>query len=151
MRNEVIGKQIVTEEKEVVIKSTVTCNKCGETIEPYYADDMQTIHLSFGYESRFDGEKWSFDLCDNCLLDVVKTFKHVPTGFLDDSLYSVINDQEEHQKVFDHWKNTGEWEDMRFKTYEEIVELNNGWFNIESLNDAIKKFHPGKPLLVVNE
>ena len=143
MRREETVRKIVTEEREITIKKSVTCNKCGKTIEPTYANDMVSIYTDFGYESNFDGEKWSFDICDDCLLEIIKTFKHVPDGFFDDN--SELS-EEIHQKVFDDWKETGEWEHFKYHTYEQLESL-NGYYSTEYLNEFIKKYHEGRPLL----
>lgn len=148
--------ETITETKQKQIGHTTVCNRCGkknhiqEGKNHDFEDDTQSIYLDFGYESKFDGEKWSFDLCDNCLEAIVKDFKYVPDGFKQDDY--MLLDNEEHQRVFENWKETGEWEDLKFKTYEELKEMNNGWFNYEYINDAVKKYHPDKPELErVNE
>jgi hypothetical protein len=143
--------ETITETKEKEIGYVATCNKCGKrneinhNIHNGWEDDIKEFYVSFGYESSFDGEKWSFDLCEDCLVGIIKGFKYVPDGFKDDD-YNTLT-KEEHQKVFENWKLTGKWEDLKFKTYEELKELNNGWFSLDWLNDAIKNYHPDKPLL----
>lgn len=129
--------------------STVICNKCGKPLSYQdISDQNYNFSFDFGYASHHDGEKISFDLCGNCLDEVlnvgVKTFKYVPEGFKQDN--DLPLDKDNHQKVFEHWKETDNWEEMMFYTYEELVEL-NGYFNTNYLNEVIKKFHPDKPLL----
>lgn len=78
-------------EREAVTKfeyvdKEITCNKCGihhETTglpNDYNTNKFQDIVLHFGYGSKFDGESISFDLCDSCIEDLIKSFKHVPDG-----------------------------------------------------------------------
>ncbi|MBM7598248.1 hypothetical protein JOC34_000605 [Virgibacillus halotolerans] len=100
------------------VEESIACNKCGNSIvanlrdgEGNFNQDLyHGIDLRFGYGSNHDLEHWNFDLCEDCLVEFVKTFKHVPSGFyLDTSYLNVEDESEEHQKLFDHWKKTGEW------------------------------------------
>jgi hypothetical protein len=115
MRNCKSELREVTKFENVVISNTVTCNKCGNTIEPNTSENMSSISLGFGYWSKFDMEHWSFDICDNCLEDVIKTFKIAPDGFKVDSGWLVS--EKEHQKVFEKWKDTGIWDDRHLYEY----------------------------------
>ncbi|GIN22535.1 hypothetical protein [Siminovitchia fordii] len=147
-----IKYQTVTETREKEVGYIKTCNKCGKKKNvnheknEEWRDDFKEFYLDFGYESSFDGESWNFDLCEECLINFIKQFKHVPNGFKNGN-YSFIKNREEHQKVFESWLETGIWDELEFKTYEEISELNTGWTNIDYLNEAIKQYHPGRPLL----
>lgn len=142
--------ETVTETKQ--IGHTSICNRCGKRNEIIqdkhydWEDDIKNFSIGFGYESKFDGENWRFDLCEDCLVSIIKEFKYVPEGFKEDR-YNSFSSPEEHQKVFDHWKETGNWEELKFKTYEELKAMNNGWFDYEYINDAVKKYHPDKPEL----
>ncbi|MCU9612520.1 hypothetical protein OEV98_02945 [Caldibacillus lycopersici] len=68
---------------------SVTCNKCGKTKQltgdnderQWDAEQFQSIICSFGYGSKFDMEKWSFDICEDCLVEFVASFKIKPEGF----------------------------------------------------------------------
>lgn len=70
--------------KEVV--GSITCNKCGRTERvigekadrSYISNLFHSFDALFDYGSSHDEEKWSFDLCEDCLLDFVKSFKHAP-------------------------------------------------------------------------
>lgn len=143
--------ETITETKEKEVGYAQTCNKCGKMklikygVDHEWSNDMKNVHLDFGYESSFDGESWSFDLCEECLIDMVKGFRCVPSGFMEHSTDDFT--YEEHQKIFDNWKDTGEWEELKFKTYEELKEMNNGWINVEYINNAIERYHPDKPQL----
>ncbi|WP_251552389.1 hypothetical protein [Neobacillus muris] len=74
--------------REYELKS-VTCNKCGKTkkitSEDYQkeweAAEFQSFSCSFGYGSKFDMEEWNFDLCEDCLEEIVNSFKIKPEGF----------------------------------------------------------------------
>ena len=65
-----------------VLKS-ITCNKCGESLEisdfGFEQDKFHSFKLPFGYGSGFDEQTWKFDICESCLVDFVKTFKYSPT------------------------------------------------------------------------
>ena len=71
------------------LPSKVTCNKCGTSKEltgdeyerEWQSNKFQSMHNSFGYGSSFDNEIWRYDLCEECLVEIVKTFKHLPDGF----------------------------------------------------------------------
>lgn len=78
----------------VIVEEERICNKCGKTIssaecEGYpIANAMLPFKINFGYGSDFDGETWEWDLCPDCLLEFIKTFKYVPKGFMfDDPQY----------------------------------------------------------------
>lgn len=131
------------------------CNKCGNEAEQgenhmsegfLWNEQFKNIELSFGYLSKFDNETWKFTLCEECILDMVKTFKYVPQGFYIDSTPTSIEMTEQHQEVFDYWKETGEWEDLRFYTYEELKQLAN-YLDVDEINKMIGKYHKGKELL----
>lgn len=83
----------------------IICNKCGDkdTEEDYDHERFQELSMSFGYGSRYDSEHWSFDLCDQCITDLIKTFKHVPKGFGEDSHFARYP-----QTMFENWKETEE-------------------------------------------
>lgn len=149
----------VTEEKEIVVNESIRCNKCGKEKErdfhsEYFEDyeegiwdtEFQTFSFGFGYGSRYDTEQWSFDLCDDCLTEIVKTFQYVPDGFMLDRSWNIVENDHEHQLIFDDWKETGQWEDLKFKKYDEIIAL-SGIFNTDYINEIIKKYHPDKPLI----
>jgi hypothetical protein len=63
--------------KEEVL--SMTCDCCGKTevgehVE--YASDINNFNISFGYGSKFDTDRWEFDVCDQCLEKWVAGFKH---------------------------------------------------------------------------
>lgn len=155
MRRETYEEKEVKKVERVVTSKTVTCNKCGTTQtnncwnstddDYFFSNDIHNIQLGFGYGSKFDMDNWSFDLCDNCLEELVKTFKYPPDGFMEDG-YSIIESEEEKQKVFDHYKETGDWDELRFKPYEELVKL-AGYYEVNYINEVIKEMHPNKPLI----
>lgn len=62
------------------------CDRCGEIIE-YEADLKGTEYFlknkcwsitlpRGGYPSKFDGQKINFDVCDNCLYEIIDNFKY---------------------------------------------------------------------------
>ncbi|MBU5266259.1 hypothetical protein [Virgibacillus proomii] len=129
-------KNVVKRMKEVEEPESVeiTCNKCGKTktaviiAEKYdfVRDEFHEFLATFGYGSSFDLEYWSFDLCENCLVDIVKTFKYVPKGFRIDQQYPLVKDEsKEHQALFDDWKNGKEWDEFRYKSDDELNNLRN--------------------------
>lgn len=63
-------------------RTEITCHRCGQTKTitklGYEEDQFHDIELIFGYGSNYDGEKWSFTLCEDCMVEYVNTFKHLP-------------------------------------------------------------------------
>lgn len=111
----------VIEKRRTIV--SVTCNKCGEmdslsTNEPN--SHMNHFSAGFGFGSHYDMESWSFDLCEDCLTELIKTFKHVPAGFGEDN-YSAHYPQ----ATFEEWKETGVVNLEAGMTPEEI-EANGG-------------------------
>lgn len=68
-------------EKTIEVSSrdleSVTCNMCSKTVEGDMCDmsDITNIQISFGFGSKYDSDEWDFDLCDNCIEDIVSKFK----------------------------------------------------------------------------
>jgi hypothetical protein len=95
-------------------------------------------------------ESWHFDLCEDCLVEIIKSFKYVPNGFREDKSYFIINDYDEHQKIFNRWKETGKWEELYYKTYDELIELAS-IFKTDYINKLIKERFPNEQLLEEGE
>jgi hypothetical protein len=73
--------------KSVTETKDVLCNKCGESLRPpfdsnfpgdYYG--LVEVGFSTGYLSKElpDGYWYTFSLCEKCLSELFKTFKHPP-------------------------------------------------------------------------
>lgn len=86
------NRRVTRYDVEFVAK-TITCNKCGKSAdikEGDYSDlhfkreEFPTIELSFGYGSKWDMERWSFNLCEECLETFVESFVHKPDGYGED-------------------------------------------------------------------
>lgn len=91
--------------EQLVPKRTI-CNYSGKIIE--INDDnfiennlIHNFSVSFGYGSPFDGDTWEFDLTEESLINFIKCFKIMPTGFADGAKYS--------DKVFEEWLETDEY------------------------------------------
>jgi hypothetical protein len=107
----------VTHREEFV--SEVTCNRCGKGHKTQYSErsggissshnnpnmQHQEISLSFSPHSMFSTQKWKFDLCEECLLSIIRDFKLVPEGFMETALPNRFP-----QLQFDNWKQTGKWD-----------------------------------------
>lgn len=80
-----VFEEITVKEVKKIPKS-ITCNKCGKSINlsgatyerQIQAEKFPTIKLKFGYGSKFDDETWSFELCEECLIQFINTFKYPP-------------------------------------------------------------------------
>jgi len=121
------------------------CNKCGEVFEPH-DDKIQSFDLQLGYHN------WKYELCDNCLVEMIRGFLIVPSGFMSDPNFtsSFDIDHDLHQKLFDEWKVSGIWNcnenpwkdyyednsDQEFESYEEYEEYH------EEISDAIEVRKP---------
>ncbi|WP_124115305.1 hypothetical protein [Paenibacillus xylanexedens] len=95
-------KETITEEKE--IHESTTCNKCGKTtkyeqVDHYVWENFSyEFHVNFKEGSVYEREKWKFDLCENCVIETVKSLKIAPEWF---------NFSDKSQEVFEQWKLTG--------------------------------------------
>jgi len=66
-------------ERTVYEVDKIICNKCGkDTIGDQCDGALQNAKVSGGYNSTHieDGAQYSFDLCESCVVDLMKTFKH---------------------------------------------------------------------------
>ena len=148
MRKTISNTVEVTETKEVIVAKLVQCNRCEKKYETITDDEwsnwdseMQSFSCGFGYGSKYDSEKWSFDLCEECLVAIFKEFKIVPEGFRCDE-YTDLS-AERHQKVFENWKQTGEWEEFKYHTYEELLGYEE-LFKDDYFRYLIERYHPDK-------
>jgi hypothetical protein len=76
MRNYTIQKKQVVQEEEIL--ENVICNMCGSKQDPHVGN-CTDITINFGYGSKYDGDKWEFDLCDDCLDNIKNQMKIHPT------------------------------------------------------------------------
>lgn len=76
--------KIIQVSKKVPAKQT--CNMCGIEIEPTFmwqgGPYLHEIDLHPGYGSAFDMENIEFDLCDECLHNLILSFK-IPVKGMD--------------------------------------------------------------------
>ncbi|ALS22097.1 hypothetical protein [Paenibacillus naphthalenovorans] len=89
---------------------SVVCNKCGKTSEvtwnehdhEYWGhEDMHHVDVTFEEEdNKYRSKCWLFDLCDECLVGFVKTFKHAPDWFRGNYGHST-------QRIFEEWVSNG--------------------------------------------
>jgi hypothetical protein len=85
--------------------SVLVCDKCGKQaaygFADHYAQNLtHRMKTSFHYGSDHDEEMWSFEVCENCLLNWISSFEYHPKGF--DSDGHQQNENEE--KLFKEWK-----------------------------------------------
>lgn len=70
-----VYKDVLISEKKVV---DVICNMCGDKIKKTSDNNIYDyFHAEklWGYFSDMDGERHSFDLCENCYKKITKDFK----------------------------------------------------------------------------
>lgn len=61
------------------------CNKCGKKISKNNYEGLNLMHLfkiSFKYGSKYDMEQWNYNLCEDCLLELISSFI-IPPEILD--------------------------------------------------------------------
>lgn len=91
-----IYKNVFVSEKKIV---DVICNMCGEKIEKIDDDvlhDYFQAKKEWGYFSDIDGEKHSFDLCQNCYKKLISQFK---ISAADDREYEEYQEYERKKKI----------------------------------------------------
>ncbi len=61
------------------------CNCCGryhkydeDDIDDFVGNFFHTFRNIFGYGSPYDGDMMTFTLCELCLFDIAKDFRHAP-------------------------------------------------------------------------
>ena len=59
----------IKEEIEVEVLEDIICDKCGCSHKDNY---IESFEISWGYGSDFDCEIWKFDLCQKCIVDLLK-------------------------------------------------------------------------------
>ncbi|PLR72183.1 hypothetical protein [Bacillus sp. UMB0728] len=105
-------------DKDIPVK--VICNKSGREIQLENDDEwvgrnlIHSFSVNFGYGSDFDMDTWEFDLCEDELLNFLRTLKVRPSGFAADTKYP--------DQVFEEWKLTGKYNWRAGWTYEEIKD-----------------------------
>lgn len=67
-----------TIQKEEIV--SLTCDCCGKVCEDdhVWASDIETWNHEFGYGSKYDMDRVSIDICDDCYTNWIKTFVHPP-------------------------------------------------------------------------
>ncbi len=63
--------------KEILEVSKIICNKCGKEIERKNGrleEDVLQVEKRWGYPSEKDNEVHSFDLCEDCYDEIIRTF-----------------------------------------------------------------------------
>lgn len=125
--------------------SEITCNRCGRKHEfptstesmydePKELDQNHEISLSFRPLSMFSSQHWKFDLCEECLLTIIRDFTLVPDGFMQTALPST-----DPQAQFNNWKNTGKW-DWRYGYSDDMLEsigIYTGGIKLANVNDDL--------------
>lgn len=54
------------------------CNKCGNVAGNKHFNESTQIKVEHGYGSKRDGNKIQFRLCDDCLDEIIASFKIKP-------------------------------------------------------------------------
>lgn len=108
------NKEVIVIEREVKM---LICNSCGEQLdlsamELPETNTFQQVSLRFGAGSDHDDEIWHVDLCEKCIVKMVKQFKFVPEGFKEDRMEQKIDTINPglHQKLFEEWKVSEKWD-----------------------------------------
>lgn len=99
---------------ETAVSVLVVCNSCLKEISVNVEDnninnavlkaDMTKISKSFDLESKFSGETWSFQLCEDCLLKIIKNLKLYPSGYRENPFSQNQLTPTQKQKKFLKWR-----------------------------------------------
>ena len=68
---------------EILILEKIICNRCGKEAVATNYDASNLYHeikIEFGYPSPNDGMTWKFDLCEECIKDIVDEFDNPVTA-----------------------------------------------------------------------
>lgn len=80
--------ETVVETVSVVKTIDIICNKCGNSLRDESDTDYEglpKVYLCGGYGSKIgDGVELEFSLCEDCIIELIKTFKHPPYQYDDD-------------------------------------------------------------------
>jgi hypothetical protein len=138
------------EGKEVIVdvEKSCTCNRCGKTYqfgEAKYQDVVNVDAQFVDYGTTYENQKWNFDVCANCLVEWFKSFKHVPSGFMED--YTEVSNVKNKQATFEKWKETGEWDEFLGYSYDELVALVNRGYAVDYVNELIQKYYSDRELI----
>lgn len=117
----------------------IICNRCGKEVLKFDFEPYQDVVFYWGYGGKFDCEAWRFSLCEDCVLEMIKEFKIVPSGFRID--YYTPLTKEQHQKTFEDWKKTGEWKWLKYVPYEEFKEFGT-IYSRDFYEECIEKYYP---------
>ncbi|MFE6075617.1 hypothetical protein ACFVQB_14190 [Paenibacillus sp. NPDC057886] len=117
-------KNYITETitKEVSKHISSTCNKCGVEKEFEQVDDYifnnysHRINVEFEEGSIYENQRWAFDLCEECLVALVRTFSEAPEG---------IQANKYPRESFEHFKLTGEFDEFSGYSESEKEEVLN--------------------------
>ena len=73
-------RQYQTKETKEIKK--IICNKCGREIQAvngYPREGVFSVDYEWGNSSENDGERHSFDLCESCYDELLRSFE-IPAG-----------------------------------------------------------------------
>ena len=73
-------RQYQTKETKEIKK--IICNKCGREIQAVNGcprEGVFSVDYEWGYFSEKDGERHSFDLCESCYDELLRSFE-IPAG-----------------------------------------------------------------------
>ena len=72
--------KIVTQEVEIL--DDLICNKCGKSLKQIISTDgdfnfcgLEEVQMICGYGSKNDGTIYTFSMCEDCVLELIKSFK----------------------------------------------------------------------------
>lgn len=84
-------RNIINRIETVSVKSidSITCNSCGKEFiaegnNPCWANTIHSFDIDFGYGSKHDMDTWTWDLCEDCIEQIVKKF-NIPVKIIERS------------------------------------------------------------------
>jgi len=116
----------------------VLCNKCGEVFSSH-DDKIQSVNTPLG-----EYGDCKFEMCDKCILKMIKGFAIVPTNFKSNPNYTSSFDLDHtlHQKLFKQWQETNVWncDENPWKDYyssDNLNQDNESYEEYEEYNEEI--------------
>ena len=122
----------------------VLCNKCGEVFSSH-DDKIQSVNTPLG-----EYGDCKFEMCDKCILKMIKGFAIVPTNFKSNPNYTSSFDLDHtlHQKLFKQWQETNVWNCDEnpwrdyYENYDELISEEESYEEYEEVSDAIEDRKP---------
>jgi hypothetical protein len=65
-------KKFNTVEVPQEVVTEFCCDRCKKVSEDGFIPYIHTLHIDWGYGSKFDGDMWEVDLCEDCIIEILE-------------------------------------------------------------------------------